>query len=93
RYIPVWAGNDETSGVASYNVDYWGEGDVTITRWLSDSTDTSAVFTPSDNRIYWFISQAKDLAGWVELEHTSGDISTGRAVQLTRVAFLPLIFR
>ncbi|MGB3717248.1 MAG: N-acetylmuramoyl-L-alanine amidase, partial [Candidatus Promineifilaceae bacterium] len=42
RYIPVWAGNDETSGVASYNVDYWGEGDVTITRWLSDSTDTSA---------------------------------------------------
>lgn len=93
RYVPVWTGSDATSGIASYTVDYWAEGDETRTSWQSDTPHTSAVFTPPDDRIYWFISQATDLAGLVEPVHTVGDISTSQAVQLKRVMFFPLNFR
>ena len=92
-YVPVWTGNDVTSGISSYTVDYWAEGDATRTSWQIDTPRTSAAFAPPDDRAYWFISQATDLAGLAEPVHTVGDISTSQAVQLNRVMFFPLIFR
>ena len=91
NYYVFWSGNDETSGIAAYNVDYQAEGDANWTPWLGDTSQTGALFTPPDGRIYWFRSQARDAAGNLEAAHPTGDMSTGHAIQLLRVIMLPRI--
>jgi len=92
-YLLEWTGVDATSGVNSFAVEYWVDGDVKRTPWLTDTPDTSAVFVPPDKEVYWFVSQARDKAGTVELEHTTGDISTDQAVKTYSITFFPLISR
>jgi hypothetical protein len=88
-----WLGVDQTSGIASYLVEYQAEGDSQWQTLLSDTTRTSMAFFPPDERVYWFRTQATDAAGHTEPIHSSGDMSTDQAVQLSRAIIFPLIFR
>ncbi len=73
----AWGGTDATSGISRYNIDVWGVGDATWTRWLTDSTLTSATYQRPDGRVYWFRSQGIDNVGNVEPAHLEGDKATG----------------
>jgi hypothetical protein len=88
-----WSGIDETSGVESYLVEYRAEGESQWQTLLSGTTWTSVAFFPPDGRVYWFRTQATDAAGHTEPIHSSGDMSTDQAVQLSRAIISPLIFQ
>jgi hypothetical protein len=92
HYALNWSGFDETSGIESYLVEYRADGDSQWYTLLSGTNWNSAAFFPPDEQVYWFRSQALDVAGHSEPKHPNGDISTEQAVQLYRVIISPLIF-
>jgi hypothetical protein len=66
--FPVyWRGTDDStgSGVRSYSV-YVSRNDSPYSAWLTDVTDTSAIFYGASGNQYKFISLAKDNAGNIE---------------------------
>ncbi len=70
--FPVsWSGSDATSGIASYNVQYRDRAG-SWTDWLTETTETSAIFTGESGHTYYFQSQASDNAGNVE-DYPGGD--------------------
>ncbi len=80
-----WSGVDDTSGIASYDVQVCWEN-CTLkpagwTDWLTGTTDTSATFHGEDGRTYYFRSRATDRAGNVEPwpqtadDHTTVDVT------------------
>lgn len=93
HYVVKWSGSDAGSGVVSYNVDFRASGETTWTRWLTGTPRKLVGFYPTDGRTYFFRSQAIDAVGRVEPEHTSADIGTDQAIQLSHAIILPLIYR
>ncbi len=89
NYLIHWLGDDATSGIASYTVDYRPDGAATWTRWLTNTTSTANNFAPPEpGTVYWFRVQATDVAGNSETTHPDGDINTSRAAVLR--AWLPV---
>lgn len=90
-FVLQWSGSDTTSGISGYHLDYWAVGDNAWTRWLTNSSVTSATFVRPDSRAYWFRSQAVDNAGNLEPANLYGDISTEPAPPFpVRHIYLPL---
>ncbi|MBM4249137.1 MAG: hypothetical protein FJ149_06825 [Euryarchaeota archaeon] len=57
-----WNGNDATSGITGYDIQY-RDGTGPWMDWLSGFSNTSAVFTGQDGHTYTFRARAHDLAG------------------------------
>ncbi len=76
--FPVyWSGTDDSagSGLKNYSI-YVSRNDSPYTAWLTDVTDTSAIFYGANGSQYKFISLAKDNAGNVEKTKLSHDAVT-----------------
>ncbi|MFW6069419.1 MAG: N-acetylmuramoyl-L-alanine amidase [bacterium] len=88
-----WLGEDAGSGISGYNIDYRADGSSAWVPWLSNTSDTNAIFTPPESgRVYWFRSQAIDAANNVETVHNGGgDTHTGRIIELDHETILPLV--
>ncbi|MGP0104360.1 CARDB domain-containing protein, partial [Rhodoblastus sp.] len=69
-----WSGVDDSqgSGVASYTILVSEDGGP-VTAWLTNTTQTNAIFTGEDGHIYAFSSIAADNAGNVEAPHATPD--------------------
>jgi hypothetical protein len=72
-----WSGTDDSagSGLKNYSI-YVSRNDSPYTAWLTDVTDTSAIFYGANGSQYKFISLAKDNAGNVEKTKLSHDAVT-----------------
>jgi hypothetical protein len=93
-YLITWGGQDNLSGIATYHIEYQADGDIGWTRWLTDTTQRSAIFSPPDPAtIYHFRSQATDRAGNLEPPHPTADASTDQAITLPYAIMLPIISR
>jgi len=80
-FTVIWSGTDATSGLASYDVQYYQSGSDPIwLDWLTNTTTTSASFTGQDDYTYAFRVRARDNAGNVSA-YSSGDVHT--AVDVT----------
>jgi hypothetical protein len=74
--FPVqWAGTDVGAGVAAYSI-FVSENGGPFTPFLTDTTDTSAMFTGVASNTYAFYSVARDLVGNVETAPSSPDTQT-----------------
>lgn len=76
KYTVSWAGDDATSGVDFWTVQY-REGDTGAwTDWQDKVAFTSAQFNGTVGKKYYFRSQAQDKAGNLEPAHVAFDTST-----------------
>lgn len=92
KYRLQWGGNDNTSGIAHYRVEWRAAGSSSWTTLVADTQDTAARFLPPDlQQTYEFRSQATDRAGNVEPAHATPDTSTSQARRLSNTTVLPLI--
>ena len=75
-YRVSWFGEDDDggSGIVYYNI-YISEDNVTYKPWITNTSETSAVFTGEINHTYYFYSKAKDGAGNIEKAPLSFDAS------------------
>lgn len=103
-YLVSWSGSDPNGwGIMNYTIQY---RDVTTgpswTNWLTNTTATSAPFTPTPGQTYQFRSLAKDWAGNVESKSagqfdasvTSPNTLSGQsATPMPYSLYLPLIGR
>ena len=77
-----WSGDDATSGVATYDVQYRVGSSGTWQDWQAATTQTSATFGPSDpvavqeGQTYFFRARARDRAGNVGAYAPEGNCST-----------------
>ena len=89
----TWSGNDATAGIDSYDVQYRVGSGGTWTEWLTDTSDTTAVFGPDGpvtvqrDQTYSFRVRARDNAGNVSA-YASGDGDTSTRVEAYRL-YLP----
>jgi len=74
-YRLIWYGADDSlgSGVKNYDI-YYSNNDNTYMKWLSFTTDTSAIFTGEEGHTYSFYSIAHDSVGHSELAPTTADL-------------------
>ncbi len=80
--IVEWSGEDEHSGIASYDIYYSTDGGNHYTLWLSETTDTIGDFTPSADGDYLFKAIACD---WV------GNTNSGLSASITITSDRPII--
>jgi len=78
-----WSGEDLTSGVAAYDVQYRDGADGAWTDWLIGTDLTSASFTGQNDHTYYFRSRARDHADNWESYPTSPDFDTYTTVYST----------
>ncbi|MBI2917723.1 MAG: hypothetical protein HYY01_06980 [Chloroflexi bacterium] len=67
-----WSGQDDTSGVKWYDIQYKDGARGAWSNWLAGTTSTSAVFPGGYGHTWYFRSRAQDYAGNWE-EYTQGD--------------------
>jgi hypothetical protein len=93
RLLVGWQGEDASSGIVRYNIDYRAEGSGTWQRWRENTTLNGDFFAPPDpGQTYWFRSQAIDASNQVEPLHSgSGDSNTQQSILLNRELPLPLL--
>ena len=89
-YAVGWTGSDTLSGISSYNIQYRANGSSTWHNCLTGTTHTSAVCNVGSTGLFWFRSQATDVAGHVE-NAGNGDMHTGQAVVSVVWNILPII--
>ncbi len=79
-----WQGSDNLSGIATYAVEVRADDSATWTPLISQTTAVTTTFTPPNpSQVYWFRSQATDVAGNQESPPSGdGDINTNDAVNL-----------
>jgi C1A family cysteine protease len=90
QHFPVsWSGIDPDpgSGVATYTVTVTVDG-LFPSVWLTDTTDTTAVYTGSNNHFYSFYVAATDSAGNQEPAHSAADCTTWVDTQAPSVPML-----
>lgn len=92
HYSVSWAGQDSTSGVATYDVEYKDGEDADWTRWLTDTTLKGSPLPFSPNGTVWFRCRAADVAG-NQGPFDDGGASTSDAIFLEHQSFLPLVTR
>jgi hypothetical protein len=89
-----WGGNDATSGIAKYTVQYRAQGSSTWQTLVADTVGTAAEFTPPNpSLIYEFRSRATDRAGNIEPAHANPDINTSQSIFLPHAMVMPIIRR
>jgi predicted phage tail protein len=81
----TWSGSDATSGVASYDIEVQLDGGAWV-NWISATTQTSALFTPTIGHTYSFRVRAVDHAG------NAGGWSPVVSTQSGGKIFLPVVF-
>jgi hypothetical protein len=81
-FVVNWTGNDNLSGIASYDVQYQDNGGA-WTNWQTNVTTTSATFNGVSGHTYGFRSRARDVAGNIEAWPSSADAQTSVVVALT----------
>lgn len=92
HYTVHWSGEDPTSGVDSYNIEYRLDSSLDWSSWLTQTTRIGATFPYPVSETIWFRSQALDQAGLVEVTHSGdGDINTDQAVLLDHYTMLTAI--
>lgn len=75
QFAVSWDGNDNASGVYTYDVQVRSLPDGQWTDWLTGYPYASAIFTGQPGRTYEFRTRARDIAGNVEAYPTNPDIS------------------
>jgi hypothetical protein len=70
-----WEGTDEGAGIRDYTI-YVAEDRGPFAPWLTDTNDTSALFSGKNGKTYGFYSVARDQTGNVEDTPSSADAST-----------------
>jgi len=75
QFVVSWSGNDNASGIQTYDVQVRVQPDVQWQDWLVNYPDASAIFTGQPGRTYEFRTRAHDIAGNVESDHASSDVS------------------
>jgi hypothetical protein len=75
NFLIGWDGTDIGSGVASYTI-YASQNGGPFTPVLSDTTETSAMFTGQPGSTYSFYSVARDQVGNMEQPHSIPDATT-----------------
>ena len=94
RYILSWAGTDDASGLAAYNIEMRTAVTSTWQSLITNTLQTSLSFTPSTTDTVWFRSQAIDVVGNIEPPHLEpGDLNTTQAISLTHDIMLPIVKR
>ncbi|MFN0053205.1 MAG: CARDB domain-containing protein [Planctomycetales bacterium] len=87
-----WSGSDNAggSGLASYTI-YVSDNGGAYSAWLTDTTDTSALYAGADGHTYAFYSVATDVAGNTEAAPGAADASTtvDATVPTSSVSALP----
>ena|GEM_PF-4844718 len=73
-----WSGSDDGgSGIKHYDVQVKDGSGGTWTDWITETTDTSAIYTGEDGRTYYFQCRAQDNAGnWESYPGGDGDTHT-----------------
>lgn len=72
--IPLfWMGNDDRSGIQSYDVQVQRAGETTWTDWLTGTSATNGVFPGQPGTTTCFRVRATDVAGNVEVYPTTSD--------------------
>lgn len=90
----VWAGADNGSGVAVYNIDVAPAGSESWQTIAVHTSQTNLMFAPpAGDVVYKFRAQAIDQAGNVEPLHPGEDMNSSQAIELNQQNFLPLIRR
>ena len=88
--VVSWSGTDNLSGIATYDVQYRVGGSDSWSSWLSEVSESSAVFGPADpGQTYYFQVRARDNAGNLEA-YPGGDGDTSTFVQKVFLLYLPL---
>lgn len=92
-YNITWQGEDATTGVTGFTIQYRPQGSPTWLTWLIDTESTAALFLPPDNRVYEFRSQAVDGAGNTEAPHATADASTNQSILLSHAIMMPTMLQ
>lgn len=88
-YLITTTGADAHSGINHINLEYQAEGDSDWIPWTNGS-----VFTPPEpSRIYYFRTQALDMAGNLEPPHALPDMDTSQAKPIPHAIMLPVIIK
>ncbi len=94
KYVLSWAGTDDASGLAAYNIDMRTAVTSTWQPLITNTLQTSLSFTPPTTNTIWFRSQAIDAVGNIEPLHLDpGDLNTTQAISLTHDIMLPIVKR
>jgi uncharacterized protein YjiK len=89
--VVSWSGTDNLSGIATYDVQYRVSGSDSWSSWLSEVSESSAVFEPaSPGQTYYFQVRARDKAGNLEA-YPGGDGDTSTFVQKVFLFYLPFV--
>ncbi len=82
-------GADAGSGISQIKLEYQTEGDSEWVLWPNGS-----IFIPPEpNRVYHFRTQALDIAGNLEPQHTAPDIDLSQAKPIPHAIMLPVIIK
>ena len=96
QYILTWAGEDDASGIAGYNIEMRTAQTTTWQPVITGTLQTavSISFTLSTTDTIWFRSQATDAVGHLEPLHLDpGDLNSTQAISLTHDIMLPIVKR
>jgi len=77
-FLVSWPGQDDenSSGIASYDIYVFTDGSTNETLWLDHTTETSGIYTGEVGHSYAFYSIARDNVGHVESAPSEPDTST-----------------
>lgn len=75
KFNVQWSGDDIGAGIQDYTI-YVSDNNGPFARWLTNTSNTSAVFTGQADHSYSFYSAARDLAANVERSKSSADATT-----------------
>ncbi len=92
HYSVTWEGEDATSGVASFDVEYREAEDAEWTRWLTQTPLGVSPLPFSPSETVWFRCRATDRAG-NQGSFDDGGKNTADAILLDNQSFLPGILR
>jgi hypothetical protein len=89
---PHWTGEDTTSGISTFDLDYRLDSSTEWTAWITETTALSVRWQPPTPGTIWFRCRAADTAGNVGT-FDGGGMSTDSAILVDRQVYLPLVTR
>ncbi len=92
HYGVFWEGQDATSGIATFDVEYKQGATGTWTTWLTDTTRMGSSLPFSPSQTVWFRCRANDVAG-NQGAFDDGSANTAAAALLDNQFYLALVMR
>jgi hypothetical protein len=92
HYSVFWGGQDATSGIATFDVEYKQGATGAWTPWLTDTTQVGSSLPFSPSPTVWFRCRATDVAG-NQGAFDDGSANTAAAILLDNQFLLPLVMR